>query len=133
MIIFRGLRTDGRRWVEGSYFNKSKNSVCPELNHTITDGVTFADYILPGSLAIGDTTLKDKTGKVIFASFEYEEGKMSRGGDIAKIEDISTSINYHLRFIKISCFFKNGVMNFHKTKNTLIEIIGNQYERSQDA
>jgi hypothetical protein len=83
MITYRGERVDGGM-VEGQYLEWLGQSFITDYIHDRCDGTLEVDSfpVHPDSLAIGDTNLKDKNGKVIFASFEYEEGKMSRGGDI---------------------------------------------------
>jgi len=108
MIVFRGVRVDNGEMAVG-YYNKIEGGhfiftgsmkkiytfnrdmlgvyIMPpkgeELNASVSNiYCPIFTEIYPESLAIGDTNLKDKNGKVIFGSFEYEKGKMSRGGDI---------------------------------------------------
>ncbi len=134
MIRFRGLRVDGEGWVEGFYFS-SQNShfiVLDSENFVRCNG--FIKEIHPDSRAIGDTDLVDKNGKVIFASFECENGKMSRGGDVVRTEDLRASKNAAYRFGEYPCFIKNMRLNLTiKVLYQTIEIIGNQYERSENA
>lgn len=85
MIVFRGERVDGGGMVEGYYIYDGFTS-----KHWIYPSNGFGSIVHPESLAVGDTNLPDKNGTKIFGSFEYEEGKMSRGGDILADEDEST-------------------------------------------
>lgn len=79
MIKFRGFRVDAWGWVQG-FLVRDEGKFC--IQTEVINRIFHRFEVHPESLAIADTNLKDKSGRVIFASFEYEEGKMSRGGDI---------------------------------------------------
>lgn len=76
-------------WVEGYHCKvEGKHYIIPEdayfeslAYYEYSKGLTRFIEINP--LTLGrDTTVKDKNGKPIYGSFEYEPGKMSEGGDI---------------------------------------------------
>jgi len=133
MITFRGLRTNGRGWVDGDYTNINPLD-CGAIDapHIRQIGTRVWHKVHPESLGIGDTSTKDRNGKVIFASFEYEEGKMSRGGDIIEREvDLFKKSKTELNEIQL---IRGVLCNTNRTRISILVdyyepvIVGNLYE-----
>lgn len=89
MIIFRGYRRDGKGWVEGAFISNSEkiveiidshNKIVSVVRDSIFTQSGEIVPVYPETLGVS-TTKKDPNGNTIFASFEYEDGKISRGGD----------------------------------------------------
>lgn len=126
MIVFRGERVDGGGGiVEGHHVRSGNRHYIlddPAIDHH--PGCDFRDCrgcimcepieVHPESLTMGDTNLKDKNGTTIFGSFEYEDGKMSRGGDILQFmtSRIGEGKNTMHKLVSI---FENGEFSIERT------------------
>lgn len=139
MTKYRGLRLDGKGWVEGFYAQKMFDGY-NVLSHAIIpfDGkMTYISVeIHPESLSIS-FGLTDKNGKEIFGSIPIN-GVMSKGGSVLKG---NTKYTYAVMFVKgqftvrvIEYELRNTSFNLYKwaeENKSSIEIIGNQYEQNE--
>lgn len=127
-IKFRGFRTDGKGWVEGSLvIDIDGNCSIIDYANDKTKTYTWHD-IIPESLGMfwGRT---DKNGKEIFGSIPVN-GVMSKGGDVVKrsLSGATPTTTDDVYFHK-GCFVI-GTHDYIKPLSSYctIEIIGNQYE-----
>lgn len=91
--MYRAKRVDTGKWVYGYYVKLEKHEkislIVPkeafleslEQCGRHNSSAIFPFYKIDPTTLARNTTVKDKTGKFIYGSFEYEDGKMSEGGD----------------------------------------------------
>ena len=123
MIKYRGVDVQDGVLLTG-YYQVVENNKDGRLMHCIATPFVEPEEVHPESLAIADTNIKDQNGNVIFASFQYEVGKMSKGGDIVEWNG-ERNINLH-------CHFYNGAFyldHFSQINEEyrIIKVIGNAY------
>ena len=135
MIKFRGINVKTSEEIIGSLvINSGHTYIVTYINPKELLETEIAE-VHSDSVAMFTTKL-DKDKKEIFGSVEIN-GKMSKGGDVAKLFETeldSIIIFYNGAFGYLSgndfiSFDQNKHFNFKDNKSNDIEIIGNQYNK----
>ena len=69
--------------VQGTHYMIPEDAIIYRCGRLCDAYIYGSVEIDPATLAM-DTTVKDEDDKPIYGSFEYEEGKMSDGGDMVR-------------------------------------------------
>lgn len=136
MMIFRGVTEQGEV-VEGYYFKVKKilHYILKFENNGLLDKGNSMWQVVPESLACSIGQL-DKHKKEIFGSFEYEKGKMSRGGDRVGQAVCNTVYDVIFKDGALRACLQDSretysLLNKHVIETYGVEIIGSQWEPSK--